>query len=129
MIKAEVQARVALARLMVAEELLDNLPGELGMRTALSRGYYGLLHSSQAFLLTIGQKQAGRDLSHGTVYKLLNRERGAEAGRIYENAMRTRKDADYREAATFEPLSVSRQVKAIRTQVKELCLEAGKFLQ
>src|SRR5271165_1382278 len=101
MIGAEVRSRIALARLMVAEELLDNLPGELGMRTALSRGYYGLFHSAQAALLTVNEKQAGPGLKHGTVARLVRRRWGATVGQLYDDEKSARRDADYEPVTEF----------------------------
>lgn len=129
MIEAEVQARIALARLLVAEELLENLPGELGMRTALSRGYYGLFHSAQAALLVVKDKQAGPGLTHGTVAKLVRRRWGAAVGSLYYEAKEARRNADYEPETEFAPTTVSRQLKDVRTRVHLFCLEAEKFLK
>lgn len=129
MLEDELESRISLARLMVARELLDNLPGELGMRTALSRGYYALFHSAQAFLLAVGDKTAGPGLKHGTVSKLVRKRFGAEAGRSYEDAMRTRRYADYEASAKFVPTVVARQMQEICDSVDRFCLEAEKFLK
>src|SRR5271165_755262 len=129
MIGAEVRSRIALARLMVAEELLDNLPGELGMRTALSRGYYGLFHSAQAALRTVNEKQAGRGLKHGTVARLVRRRWGATVGQLYDDAKSARRDADYEPVTEFVQTTVSRQLKDIRARVDLFCLEAERVLK
>lgn len=127
--QVEIRSRVALARLMVAEELLNNLPGELGMRTALSRAYYGLFHSAQARLLTVGDKAVGPGLRHGTVSRLVRRRFGVGSGQIYTDAMSARHDADYESSQTFDLLSVSRHLKTIRAEVDSLCLEAERVLK
>ena len=114
---------------MVAEELLNNLPGELGMRTSLSRGYYGLFHSAQAALLAHGDKKVGLGLRHGTVSTLFRKTYGEDKGKIYEDAYLARKAADYESAVTFDPVSVVRQLKTIRAEVDSLCLEAEQFLR
>jgi len=129
MIDTEVRLRIALARLMVADELLDNLPGELGTRTALSRGYYGLFHSAQALLLTVNEKAVGSRLKHGTVSSLVRRRWGSAVGQIYEDALTARRLADYEADAKFVLSSVSRQLKTIRTHVHWFCLEAEKWLE
>jgi uncharacterized protein (UPF0332 family) len=114
---------------MVSEELFDNLPGELGMRTALSRGYYGLFHSAYAVLLSVNDVAAGVRLKHGTVSGLVRRRLGSAVGQVYEDALSARREADYEHMARFSPISVSRQLKLIRTHVHWFCLEASKVLK
>ncbi len=99
------------------------------MRTALSRGYYGLFHSAQARLLIVGDKPVGPGLRHGTVSRLVRRRFGVVSGQIYEDAYRARLDADYESAQIFDLISVSRQLKTIRAEVDSLCLEAESFLK
>lgn len=127
--RAEVQSRVDLARLMVADELLENLPEELGMRTALSRAYYALFHSAQAVLLTVNDKDVGARLKHGTVSRLVRRRWGAMVGDLYESALTARREADYEPEARFSVIAVSRQLKNIRTHVYWFCMEAEKALR
>ncbi len=127
--RAEVQSRVALARLMVADELLDNLPEELGMRTALSRAYYALFHSAQAVLLTVNDKDVGARLRHGTVSRLVRLRWGAMIGDLYERALTARRQADYEPEPRFSPILVSQQLKTIRKHVYWFCMEAEKGLK
>jgi uncharacterized protein (UPF0332 family) len=129
MVETEVQSRIALARLMVAEELLENLPGELGMRTALSRAYYGLFHSAYAVLLSVNDVTAGVRLKHRAVSKLVRRRLGSAVGQVYEDALSARREADYESTARFSPILVSRQLKVIRTHVHWFCMEASKVLK
>ncbi len=129
MVQAEVQSRVALARLMVAEELFDNLPGELGMRTALSRAYYGLFHSAYAVLLSGNEIAVGERVKHGVVLKLVRRRLGSAVGQTYEDALSARREADYESTAKFSPTSVLRQLKIIRIHVYWFCMEAEKVLK
>jgi len=89
---------------MVSAELLDNLPQELGMRTAVSRAYYGLFHSAQAVLLTVSDKDAGVRLKHGAVSRLVRRRWGAMVGDLYESALSARREADYEPEARFSPI-------------------------
>lgn len=129
MIEAEVRSRIALARLMVSAELLDNLPQELGMRTAVSRAYYGLFHSAQAVLLTVGEKAVGARLKHGAVSRLVRRRWGSAIGDMYESALTVRREADYEPQANFSSASVMRQLKSVRAHVYWFCTEAEKALK
>ena len=129
MIDAEVRSRIALARLMVADELFDNLRGELGARTALSRAYYGLFHSAHALLLTTGDLAPGRRYKHGEISRRLRRRLGRRMGQFYEDVLSGRREADYEPTATFQPLSVQRQLKSVRRYVHWFCSEAGKVLK
>jgi len=106
--------------------VLSEASSEFEERNALSRGYYAFFHACSAWLLGNGFEPGKK---HGTLHDQMQRRLGRNFGRALRDLYEMRKDADYDSGwVPIKPVSL-RKLKAARTNIFWLCLEAEKNLE